>query len=209
MSTIAEVLDQITDKGIVLSIENDTVCCPDCTKVYVFASVETFLKFAETIGGLNCCLHTTSSVETNLKLVEAVGGTLEVPTCPQNYNSCIDSLFEDLTPEEIDRILDKGIVEYGSISGDSQVCRIHDFINLSYNNQIGAVPSTKGEILDRLLDKGIVIACSETEIIIASVETYLKWADAVGLSVVVALPSVDEVIEETLFNTTTTTTTLI
>jgi len=44
-------------------------------------------------------------------------------------------------------------------------------------------------MLDRILDKGIVIQCYRGQIIIASVETYLKWAEAMGLTQSAAIPA--------------------
>ncbi|MCF8001560.1 MAG: gas vesicle structural protein GvpA [Halanaerobiales bacterium] len=59
-----------------------------------------------------------------------------------------------------------------------------------------------GEVLDRILDKGIVIdlwvrvslvgielLSIEARIVVASVETYLKYADAIGLTATAAAPA--------------------
>jgi len=58
------------------------------------------------------------------------------------------------------------------------------------------------EVIDRILDKGIVVdawarvslvgielLAIEARIVIASVETYLKYAEAVGLTVNAAIPT--------------------
>lgn len=58
------------------------------------------------------------------------------------------------------------------------------------------------EVLDRILDKGIVVdlwarvtlvgvelLAIEARIVIASVETYLKYAEAIGLTTTVAAPA--------------------
>jgi hypothetical protein len=63
--------------------------------------------------------------------------------------------------------------------------------------------SSLGEVVDRILDKGIVIdawvrvslvgielLAIEARIVIASVETYLKYAEAVGLTAQAAVPAV-------------------
>ncbi len=62
--------------------------------------------------------------------------------------------------------------------------------------------SSLAEVLDRILDKGIVIdvwarvalvgielVAVEARIVIASVETYLKYAEAVGLTHLAAVPA--------------------
>jgi len=59
-----------------------------------------------------------------------------------------------------------------------------------------------GEVVDRILERGIVIDAwvkvslvgiellsIEARVIIASVETYLKYAEAVGLTATAALPA--------------------
>jgi len=193
-STPAEILDRLLDKGNVQSNENLEICCPDCVQVmngnnvsvYVISSVETFLKFAEAIGftsGIKptCCTHLAASVETTLKFTEAFGiPENPVPTCSKNFNSCINTIKSTLTPEGIDRLSDKGVVEYGSLSGSSQLCRINDFIDLSI--ELDPTSASKEEQLDRILDKGMVISCYDDEIVTASVETWLKWAEANGLT---------------------------
>ena len=200
-STPAEILDRLLDKGNVQSNENLEICCPDCVQVmngnnvsvYVISSVETFLKFAEAIGftmGLKptCCTHLAASVETTLKFTEAFGiPENPVPTCSKNFNSCINTIKNTLTPEGIDRLSDKGVVEYGSLSGSSQLCRINDFIDLSI--ELDPTSSSKEEQLDRILDKGMVISCYDDEIVTASVETWLKWAEANGLTGGGAVPA--------------------
>jgi hypothetical protein len=186
-STPAEILDIILDKGNVQSNENLEICCPDCVQVmngnnvsvYVISSVETFLKFSEAIGftrGITptCCTHLAASVETTLKFTEAFGiPENPIPTCSKNFNSCINT--------------DKGVVEYGSLSGESQLCRINDFIDLSI--ELDPTSASKEEQLDRILDKGMVISCYDDEIVTASVETWLKWAEANGLTGGGAVPA--------------------
>jgi hypothetical protein len=63
------------------------------------------------------------------------------------------------------------------------------------------------DVLDRVLDKGIVIDAwvrislvgidlitVEARVVVASIDTYLKYADAVGLSGLVARPQLEAVI---------------
>jgi len=62
--------------------------------------------------------------------------------------------------------------------------------------------SSLAEVVDRILDKGIVIdawvkvalvgielLAIEARVVIASVETYLKYAEAIGLTAPVAVPA--------------------
>jgi gas vesicle structural protein len=79
--------------------------------------------------------------------------------------------------------------------------------NLGINENTMAVEkvnssSSLAEVIDRILDKGIVIDAwvrvslvgiellsIEARIVIASVETYLKYAEAVGLTTSAAVPA--------------------
>jgi hypothetical protein len=67
------------------------------------------------------------------------------------------------------------------------------------------------DVLDRVLDKGIVIDAwvrislvgidlitVEARVVVASIDTYLKYADAVGLMPTVSRPQIAGVSEETL-----------
>ena len=67
------------------------------------------------------------------------------------------------------------------------------------------------DVLDRVLDKGIVIDAwvrvslvgidlitVEARVVVASIDTYLKYADAVGLTGLVARPQLTEVEEVTV-----------
>ena len=68
--------------------------------------------------------------------------------------------------------------------------------------------SSLAEVVDRILDKGVVIdawvrvslvgielLAIEARIVIASVETYLKYAEAVGLTALAAAPAVGTIDE--------------
>ncbi|MDX2271457.1 MAG: gas vesicle structural protein GvpA [Cyanobacteriota bacterium] len=63
--------------------------------------------------------------------------------------------------------------------------------------------SSLAEVIDRILDKGIVVdawvrvslvgielLAIEARVVVASVETYLKYAEAVGLTTTAAAPAV-------------------
>jgi hypothetical protein len=191
-----EILVNILNQGIVQSNEEGEICCPECNQddlnIYIFTSVETYLKFAEAMGinesTSNCCVHLTASIETTLKYNEAVGQPTNI-NCPTNFNDCVNTLKTILDSEGIQTMMDKGIVEFGSLSGQSQVCRIYDFINLSReldpSNQF-----TTSEILSNILDLGIVISCDpDNNLVIASVEEWLKWAEANGFTQAAAVPA--------------------
>lgn len=183
---VAEVLDRLLDKGINLSASDIDVCCPPCNP-YIFASVETFLKFAEAYGApIPCCYNLIASTETFLKFAEAVGtgGSAEGPCLGnESFSDCYQELISGQDQDFIDRILDKGIVEMGHIGnsgGESNLCLINTFIRTAFNLQTDTPPSSLAEIIDRILDKGIVVECIGEGSIMASMETYLKWREGVG-----------------------------
>ena len=211
--TIMEILDRTLDKGIVQTNTELDICCPDCIQefnnnnvnIYVISSVETFLKFSQGVGltaqsavpasfsvgqsNAICCTNISASVETSLKFSESFGDVPKnpLPACPTDFNSCISTLKNSLTPEGVDRFLDKGLVEFGSLSGFSQVCKINEFIETSLT--LNPSSRTKEESLDRILDKGIIVSCFNDEIVMSSVETWLKYAESNGLTASAAIPA--------------------
>ena len=73
------------------------------------------------------------------------------------------------------------------------------------------------DVLDRVLDKGIVndawvrislvgidLITVEARVVVASIDTYLKYADAVGLTGLVSRPQLTEEVEEPVVVETTT-----
>lgn len=187
--TPAEVLDRLLDKGYVMPVGDSGICCPTCGP-YVLASVETFLKYAEAVGLTGpeitekCCTNAFASVETYLKYLEAVGTP---NSCNNGFTQEVNTLLDALgTPEAVDRVQDKGIVESGSVNTDlsSSISDLQDLIEamFSHPNNVNASFSSLAEILDRILDKGIVLYCDEENLVLASVETYLKFAEAYGLT---------------------------
>jgi hypothetical protein len=213
MDTPYEILDEIFNNGIIQSNENFDLCCPDCIQnmngndvgIYVLASVNKYLEFAEAMGctaavpalsdtteqplgdidsGCNCCTHIKASLQKYLQYAEFVGvnpPNPEVP-CSDNFNSCVNALFSGLTQVEINEILSDGIIEYGSISGSSQLCRINDYVELvnSLTNNV----SSKKEIIQNILTNGIVISCLNDEIVIGNIATWKSYAEAIGLTIV-------------------------
>jgi hypothetical protein len=196
-----EIVDRILDRGIIEP--NCGICCSDCDDVYVLASVETYLKFWEAMystqfGGCTfqggCCVNVLAAVETYLKYEEAAGND-DNSTCCNGFTECSEELFcwmiqGSSDPEDDkDRILDKGIVEQGNIVnnctgvGGSDLCKFTEFLAEYYAIDKRAQITSKSEIVDRILDKGIVFYCNpETgEIVVASVETFLKYAENIGI----------------------------
>ena len=161
INTIIENLTRYLDRG-----SNDAecnTCCPDCGNIYVFGRVETFLKLAEALGA-------TFQPEPVIS---------ETPCC---YKRCVTELYDYLgSQENIDRVLDKGIVEYSTIQGTSFICLLLDFAR---ENDLSG--DDLQELLDVILNKGIVVCCNNGNTTIASVDTWLQWAEAMGYPYITA-----------------------
>jgi len=185
------------------SFGNDTglVCCSN-----VYASVETYLKYAEAVG-----ITISTAVEALPLSANTEENSAEfVQTCCNGYDECVDELIcwatKNISRPDvfIDRLQDKGLVEYGQIQNNctgavsSSICKFVDLFEKYKNVKL---TTDKPGFIDRLLDKGVVISCdSNGNMHIASVETWLKYAEAVGLTESAAVQALGE--------TTTTTTVL-
>lgn len=150
-----------------------------------------------------CCTNVHAAVETYLKYEEAVlqnpdtgeidpNKLADFPTCCNGFTECLEELTCWLTSnlnnrsgsaaEILDRIADKGIVEYGNIinnctgSGGSSLCKFAELLAKYYDVDKNAQRlSSRAEVMDRILDKGIVVYCNPDlgEIFIGSVETFI------------------------------------
>jgi hypothetical protein len=90
---------------------------------------------------------------------------------------CFDDLKQFLGETNYNLLLDKGFVEDNTVNGTGLICKLVPFFT---DNNISV--SDAMSIMDLLLDKGFAYSCSGTNTVIASVETYLKYAEAVGLT---------------------------
>lgn len=159
-NTLADKLLEVLGKGIVEP--QCGPCCIDCGPLYVFASVETYLKLAEAVG-FTVTLGQTCCIETCLKELRIIVG------------------------EEAYQIFsDKGIVDHSSLDGGkSYLC---DLLEYAKNNN-----ATTEDIIDLVtvaLDAGVVIYCDGDTKVTASVESFLKYAEAAGITCSAGLPPV-------------------
>ncbi len=193
-SSSAEVLDRILDKGIFIQGECE-MCCPDCDGLYFFASVETSLKML--YGSMRFqennqqCAHDSFYINTPTCNDPRFCGILKdscgtVPCCT-GFQEAFDELiclsnrttslngFSSSPAEVLDRFLDKGIVEYGTINGESQLKHAIRWLGeLNYWEYV--FYSSYAEVFDRFLDKGLVVKCDKENsgFLISSVETFLR-----------------------------------
>lgn len=160
-NNLSNILSTILDEGYVTTICN--ICCPGCSGAWTLSSVETFLKFAEAVGltqtaavppalplqsnfleegvdfkDFECCLSIKASIETYLKYAEAVGLTTS-------------AAVEALSPA--------GAVEKISTASGLENCcnnfeECFEGLTCWVTNRVR--PSLKQQLIDTILDKGII-----------------------------------------------------
>jgi hypothetical protein len=173
--------------GISIS-NNKNLCCPDCKNgVYFLGGAEQFLQLFNA-GTKICCLEHASTIETWLKVLEATQN--QYKCCNTEFNEAIQQWFNASSSTSanfyLDDILEIGVLESSSFNGYSGLGILFNYLQLNH-------PELTAEdylnILGVIVNLGIVIQCNDCEMIIASTETYLKWAEAIGGGGAVALPA--------------------
>jgi hypothetical protein len=219
-NNFAETVLNILDKGFIFY--DCDICCTSCKTEYIFANIETWLKYADakgwTVTGIppslpnttnvsnegdieKCCLTINGTVDEFLKFAEDVGyvdlgqGALsEFPfltDCCNNFNECFNDLLCWVGLTNGYEILNSGIIEYGQIYNNcnnnfpSGLCvllktlkKYEELVpNLFLSN------NQKFQFVLRFLEKGIGYNCfANFQNAIASVETYLKYAELYDLT---------------------------
>ena len=190
-------------------LNNDYLNFPE-NSLYVLASVETYTtRFQETLAELgqqsiltNQKLNISASLETYLKFWEPVN----FYDLEYNYKNKTgfeseflklindDTYFTNLNNKRnfFDRIIDKGIVEFGQIGEGSklvyseilkkmilpiqiiaEICNYTDNPNIDRTDNNYVIYG----LFDELIDKGIVVREFKGNLIIGSVEQYLKFGE--------------------------------
>lgn len=97
---------------------------------------------------------------------------------------CFDELRLLVGSTNYDILLDKGMIEEPTVNGTGLVCKFLEFVDA---NSISV--SDAMLIMTTILDKGFTWHCGEGTTVMASIETYLKYAEAVGLTPSPAVPA--------------------
>jgi hypothetical protein len=138
----------------------------------LFAYEEVFACYS------GCCLNILTKGERFLQLYEGFQDGLDC----QKFECCefrneIDILLSSVSSESVQELVDIGILEIG----DTGFGALNSFFEDKSEN-------FKLEFLKILLDKGLTVVCNEEVVGIFGVETYLKYAEAVGLTQSAAVP---------------------
>ena len=187
--------------GISIS-NNKNLCCPDCKNgVYFLGGAQNFIDlYAALTGGPAvpakvetkplaipltkariCCLEHATTIETWLRVLEATQD--QYKCCDTDFNEAVQQWFNASSSTSVnfylDDILEIGVLESSSFNGYSGLGILFNYLQLNH-------PELTAEdylnILGVIVNLGIVIQCNGCEMIMASVETYIKWTDATGPS---------------------------
>jgi hypothetical protein len=178
------IIDLITNtfnNGLVLG-KACGACCPDCeTGRYVLSSViayppyysATYKAEPPVLTGSPCCIQVTSTY--SVAYQEYLQVLSEAPStgicdCDSNYDVCLEQLKDLFSAPVWTTILQTGIVEESTLGGYTSLCILRGFI-ASLPSALSE--SQKAEILQAILNVGIVVECTENSITIISIETYL------------------------------------
>ncbi len=189
-----EALVRVLDEGFILN--SCGMCCPSCTYIFtngkgydsiidaIFpppALSDQLLEANESNGAdVVCCVNIYGSYMNLLPLLSNDSYNL---LCCNEFTNCAESIFEYFSENscetsalfEIDDLstllitmIENGIVEQGTINGESQVCNIFEYMKDYFET-----PCFLDEFFT-ILDKGIVIDCTDGRMFISSNETYIK-----------------------------------
>jgi len=102
----------------------------------------------------------------------AIGNIPFIQCCT---NNCFQEIKDFVGAANYDILRDKGLLEYGTIYGGSFFCKI-----LVFKDDVNMSISDFMSLLDRILDKGLVISCDNNLTTLSSMETYLKYDEALN-----------------------------
>jgi len=105
-----------------------------------------------------------------------------VQCCTEN---CFDELKDYVGPQNYDLIRDKGLIEYSSIYGGAFICRL-----LQFKDEVNMQIADFMQLLNIILDKGVNVYCNKDGMTtFAGTETFLKYAEAIGITETAAVPA--------------------
>lgn len=198
MASSFSVLNSVLDNGYYGS--RFGICCPDCEydenkSLHFLGNVDRFLVINESVPctTTGCCFNLYTIVGTYLQFAEAVGNefldSLEIETINDYFlavtsgeTACLDNNFYSCITQisglcdDFSVFVDSGIVELNTLSGQSAICTLKDYI---IDNSLST--SDAQELLQIFFGtKGMVTFCVEDNISISSVETFGQYGESVG-----------------------------
>jgi hypothetical protein len=182
-------IENYLDNGELLT--NCNLCCPDCTdtKRYVLASAPVFAQYYATVYNATtcpppCCIEVDASITAMTATIpDSLSPSLstafaQVPPvtncCGTNFSECSQALKDTLGSSKPLVYQFNGIVEESTISGSTTLCILSTFLQGTDFTDL-----EQANIVNAILDKGLVVDCRPEGTIIASVETYLTYLGSV------------------------------
>jgi hypothetical protein len=178
-ANLPTVLSDVLTGGISIS-NNKNLCCPDCKNgIYFLGGAENFINLYNTTTTRICCLEHASAVETRLTVIEATGN--KYGCCNTDFNEAFQQWFDASSSSSanfyLDDLVELGILESSSFNGYSGLGILFNYLQLNHPE---LTPENYLNILSVIVNLGLVIQCNGCEIVIASVDTYLTWVEAIG-----------------------------
>jgi len=179
-NTYVDILASITStltNGIILT-ECD-LCCPDCngqapqdSDPYVLGNTLNFLDIITYLGQGQtwaCCLNVEASLIAYSTFNEAIGD-IDFNTCCNEFSTCTNDISDAVA--DFSTILADGILEYNSLNEDTSVCILLDTLQSILPS---LTPLQLQNLIIAILDLGIVVDCSNGQIMISSIPTYITY----------------------------------
>lgn len=174
--TPVDILASITSvltNGIILT-ECD-LCCPTCgtnNEPYVLGNTINFLEVITYLGQTwthSCCLNVESSVIAYDTFIKA-NPRIEWVDCCNDFNTCVSNIA-DAVPTFPDMLI-TGILEYSTLDENTSVCILLETLQAILPS---FTPTQLQDMLTDILDLGIVVQCSNGQIMISSIDTYINF----------------------------------
>jgi hypothetical protein len=168
-------------------------CCPDCG-IYVLSNLETWVTYSEATGGPvmanppqgapagsdedPCCVNyagTAGNFANFASTFEDTIGFSKFCCNNNNFNDCVNKLVNSV--KDGASFLERGVVEYGTVKENSLLCKLVDLLS-GCDTGITDLQKT----LTTMLDLGFVIFCTDEGLLVASIEEYLKYIEAIPVN---------------------------
>ena len=155
------------------------VCCPDCVTnpIYSLSNLDSFTILAQSLNWFNgpeapCCISVQSSIGAYNKFI-GKWNTEQPPCCTTDFESCLNK-FSNII--DVNQLLNLGVIEANGYSGNTLLCKIYELFINTPEDLLGGITLT--EAFASILQNGFVSYCCDCNVIIGSIEQFLKWWEA-------------------------------
>jgi len=166
-------ITSVLTNGVILT-ECD-LCCPDCTSnldPYVLGNTVNFLDVIAFQGQgwtASCCLNVESSVIAYDTFIK-VNPRIKWVDCCNDFNTCVADISDAVAT--FPDMLIEGILEYGTLDKNTSVCILLETLQAITP---ALTPAQLQDLISDILTLGIVVQCSDGQILISSIDTYINY----------------------------------